>query len=143
ITQSPARDIEVYIIDGKMHAVDSNEISFKIAGGHAFKEAFMNAGPKVMEPVYRVEILVPDDFMGDVMTDLQGRRGLVEGFTSEGAYQKITARVPLAEMGRYNTSLSSLTQGRATFTRRFLEYAPTPGEVQARLIASASGEMVS
>ncbi|MEO0584141.1 MAG: elongation factor G [Bacteroidota bacterium] len=143
ITQSPARDIEVYIIDGKMHAVDSNEISFKIAGGHAFKEAFMNAGPKVMEPIYRVEILVPDDFMGDVMTDLQGRRGIVEGFTSEGAYQKITARIPLAEMNRYNTSLSSLSQGRATFTRRFLEYAPTPGEVQAKLIASASGEMVS
>ncbi|MEM7654555.1 MAG: elongation factor G [Bacteroidota bacterium] len=134
ITGSYARDISVYVYDGKMHAVDSNEISFKIAGGHAFKQAFLEAKPKLLEPIYRVDVLVPDDHMGDVMTDLQGRRAIVEGFNSEGNYQRITARVPLAELNRYSTSLSSISQGRATHSREFLEYSTVPGDVQNKLI---------
>lgn len=134
LTGSYARDICVMVYDGKMHPVDSNEISFKIAGKHAFKEAFVNAQPKIMEPIYRVEVLVPDDYTGDVMTDLQSRRALVEGIEAEGAYQKIIARVPLAELNRYSSSLRSISQGRAIHTREFLEYAQTPGDVQQKLI---------
>lgn len=142
ITGSYARDVVVYVYDGKMHPVDSNEISFKIAGQQAFKKAFLQASPKLLEPIYRVEVLVPDDSMGDVMTDLQGRRAIVEGFTSEGAYQKITARVPLAELYKYATTLSSLTQGRATHSREFLEYATVPGDIQAKLAQEHEVEVV-
>lgn len=133
ITGSYAQDVAVYIYDGKMHAVDSNEISFKIAGQGAFKQAFLQCSPKLMEPIYRLEVLVPDDYMGDVMTDLQSRRAIVEGFTAEGKNQKITARVPLAELNRYSTTLSSISQGRATFSREFLEYAQVPGDIQQKL----------
>lgn len=133
ITGSYAQDVAVYVYDGKMHAVDSNEISFKIAGQAAFKQAFLQCSPKLMEPIYRLEVLVPDDYMGDVMTDLQSRRAIVEGFTAEGKNQKITARVPLAELNRYSTTLSSLSQGRATFSREFLEYAQVPGDLQQKL----------
>ena len=143
LTGSYCRDIIVYVYDGKMHAVDSNEISFKIAGAQAFKKAFIEAKPKLLEPVYQVDVLVPDEFMGDVMTDLQSRRAIVEGFTNEGTYQRVTARVPLAEMYRYNTSLSSISQGRATYTRTFLEFAQVPGEVQNELIQTHSKELVS
>ncbi|WNJ16347.1 elongation factor G [Pontibacter sp. G13] len=135
LTGSCCRDVAVYVVDGKMHAVDSNEISFKIAGSHAFKDAFMLAKPKLMEPIYRLEVLVPEAHMGDVMTDLQGRRAVVEGFEAEGVYQRITARVPLAELGKYASTLRALSQGRATHSRKFLQYDQVPGDVQNKLIA--------
>ncbi|MEZ4772781.1 MAG: elongation factor G [Bacteroidia bacterium] len=142
ITGSYARDIVVYVYDGKMHAVDSNEISFKIAGQHAFKKAFLDASPKLLEPIYRVEVLVPDDNMGDVMTDLQGRRAIVEGFSNEGAYQKITARVPLAELYKYATALSSISQGRATHSREFIEFTTVPPDIQHKLAQENAAEVV-
>lgn len=134
LTGSYARDIIVNVYDGKMHPVDSNEISFKLAGRNAFREAFKNAAPKIMEPIYDVEVVVPEEKMGDVMTDLQGRRALIMGMDSEGGYQKIRARVPLAEMNRYSTSLSSLTSGRATYGMKFLEYQQVPSDVQDQLL---------
>jgi len=134
LTGSYARDIAVYIYDGKMHPVDSNEISFKLAGRNAFKEAFKNAGPKILEPIYDVEVMVPEEKMGDVMTDLQGRRAVIMGMESEGNYQKIKAKVPLAEMNRYSTSLSSITSGRATYGLKFAEYQQVPADVQTALL---------
>jgi len=134
LTGSYARDIAVYIYDGKMHPVDSNEISFKLAGRNAFKEAFKNAGPKILEPIYDVEVIVPEDKMGDVMTDLQGRRAVIMGMGHEGNYQKILAKVPLAEMNRYSTALSSITSGRATYGMKFAEYLQVPGEIQTQLL---------
>jgi elongation factor G len=134
LTGSYARDIVVYIYDGKMHPVDSNEISFKLASRNAFREAFKNAGPKILEPIYDVEVTVPEEKMGDVMTDLQGRRSVIMGMDSEGNYQKIKARVPLAEMNRYSTSLSSITSGRAMYSLKFAEYAQVPGDVQTQLL---------
>lgn len=134
LTGSYARDIKIAVYDGKMHPVDSNEISFKLAGRNAFREAFKNAGPKIMEPVYIVEVLVPSDRMGDVMSDLQGRRAIVQGMSSEGGFEKITAKVPLAEMNKYSTALSSVTGGRAMYSMKFDEYAPVPGELQGDLL---------
>ena len=134
LTGSYARDIAVYVYDGKMHPVDSNEISFKLAGRHAFREAFKNAGPKILEPIFDVEVIVPEDKMGDIMTDLQGRRAVIMGMDSEGNYQKIKAKVPLAEMNRYSTAISSLTSGRATYTLRFAEYTQVPSDVQTVLL---------
>lgn len=134
LTGSYARDIVVNIYDGKMHPVDSNEISFKLAGRHAFREAFKNAGPKILEPIYEVEVFLPEDKMGDVMTDLQNRRGMILGMESEGAYQKIRARVPLAELNKYSTTLSSLTSGRATYTMKYSEYVQVPADVQTALL---------
>jgi len=134
LTGSYARDIVVSVYDGKMHPVDSNELSFKLAGRQAFKEAFKNAGPKILEPIYDVEVMVPADRMGDVMTDLQGRRAVVMGMDSEGNYQKIKARVPLAEMNRYSTALSSLTSGKATYTMKMAEYQQVPTDVQTILL---------
>jgi elongation factor G len=134
LTGSYARDIRVAVYDGKMHPVDSNEISFRLAGRNAFREAFKNAGPKILEPVYNVDVWVPADRMGDVMGDLQTRRALVQGMASEHGFEKITAKVPLAEMNRYSTSLSSLTGGRAMYSMKFSEYAPIPGELQTELL---------
>jgi elongation factor G len=134
LTGSYARDIVVSIYDGKMHPVDSNEISFRLAGRHAFREAFKNAGPKILEPIYDVEVIVPEEKMGDVMTDLQGRRAIIMGMDSEGNYQKILAKVPLAEMNRYSTALSSITSGRATYTMKFGEYTQVPGDIQDKLL---------
>ena len=134
LTGSYARDIVVYVYDGKMHPVDSNEMAFKLAGRNAFREAFKNAGPKIMEPVYDVEVLVPEDLMGGVMTDLQNRRGIVMGMDSEGHYQRIRAQVPLSEMNRYSTALSSLTSGRATYSLKFNEYRQVPADVQDKLL---------
>ncbi len=134
LTGSYARDIIVNVYDGKMHPVDSNEISFKLAGRNAFKDAFKNAGPKIMEPIYDVEVMVPEEKMGDVMTDLQGRRALIMGMESEGNYQKIKAKVPLAEMNRYSTTLSSLTSGRASYGMTFAEYQQVPADVQDQLL---------
>ncbi len=134
LTGSYARDIVVNIYDGKMHPVDSNEISFKLAARNAFRAAFKNAGPKILEPIYDVEVLVPEDRMGDVMTDLQGRRAIIMGMDAEGNYQKIKAKVPLAEMNRYSTALSSITSGRAMYGMVFAEYAQVPGDIQDKLL---------
>ncbi len=140
LTGSYARDIIVNIYDGKMHPVDSNEISFKLAGRNAFKDAFKNAGPKIMEPVYDVEVMVPEEKMGDVMTDLQGRRAIIMGMDSEGNYQRIKAKVPLAEMNRYSTSLSSITSGRATYGMSFSEYQQVPMDIQDQLLKAYEEE---
>ncbi len=134
LTGSYARDIAVSVYDGKMHPVDSNEMAFKLAGRNAFKEAFKNAGPKILEPIFNVEVLVPEEKMGDVMTDLQGRRAIIMGMEGEGKYQRIKAKVPLAEMNRYSTALSSLTSGRAMYSMSFDEYGPVPGDLQDKLL---------
>ena len=134
LTGSYARDIVFYVYDGKMHQVDSNEISFKLAGRNAFREAFKNAGPQILEPIYDVEVLVPEDKMGDVMTDLQGRRAIIMGMDSEGNYQKISAKVPLAEMNKYATALSSITSGRAMYSMKFAEYSNVPNDIQQALL---------
>ena len=133
ITGSFVRDVRVIVYDGKMHAVDSNDISFKIAGMMAFKEAFQQADPKILEPIYEIEVLVPEELMGDVVTDLQGRRSIIVGMDSKGNYQVIKARTPLAELDRYSTSLRSITQGRGNYTGKFAEYAPVPGDIQKKL----------
>ena len=140
LTGSYARDIKVAVYDGKMHPVDSNEISFKLAGRNAFSMAFKEAGPKIMEPIYDVEIFVPSDRMGDVMSDLQGRRGIVLGMSSEKGFEKISAKVPLAEMNKYSTSLSSLTNGRAMYSMKFSEYAQVPGDLQLDLLKAYEEE---
>ena len=140
LTGSYARDIRVYVYDGKMHPVDSNEISFRLAGRNAFSQAFKNAGPKIMEPVYDVEIMVPSDRMGDVISDLQGRRGMILGMASEKRFEVIKAKVPLAEMNKYSTSLSSITGGRAMYSMKFAEYAQVPGDVQDAVIKAYSEE---
>jgi len=134
LTGSYARDIVFYVYDGKMHPVDSNEISFKLAGRHAFREAFKNAGPQILEPVYDVEVLVPEEKMGDVMTDLQGRRAIIMGMGREGKYQKIEAKAPLAEMNKYATALSSITSGRGMYSMKFAEYTNVPNDVQMQLL---------
>ena len=134
LTGSYARDIRVIVYDGKMHPVDSNEISFKLAGRNAFKEAFRNAGPKIMEPIYNVEVLVPSDKMGDVMSDMQNRRAIIEGMSSEGGLDRLSARVPLSELYRYSTPLSSLTNGRATYTMKFASYEQVPSDIQEKLL---------
>ncbi len=134
LTGSYARDIRVYIYDGKMHPVDSKEIAFIIAGRNAFKDAFKKAGPKLLEPIYMVEIMVPGDCTGDVMSDIQNRRGIIEGMGSEKGFQVLRARVPLAELYRYSTTLSSITSGRGTFTMTFIEYQQVPMDVQEKLL---------
>lgn len=134
LTGSYARDVRVCIYDGKMHPVDSNEISFRLAGRNAFSEAFRNANPKVLEPVYDVEVFVPADVMGDVMSDLQGRRAIIMGMTSENGFEKISAKVPLKEMSSYSTALSSITGGRSSFTMKFASYELVPGDVQEKLL---------
>ena len=134
LTGSYARDVRVCIYDGKMHPVDSNEISFRLAGRNAFSEAFRNANPKVLEPVYDVEVMVPADVMGDVMSDLQGRRAIIMGMSSENGFEKISAKVPLKEMSSYSTSLSSITGGRSSFTMKFASYELVPGDVQEKLL---------
>jgi elongation factor G len=140
LTGSYARDIRVYVYDGKLHPVDSNEISFRLAGRNAFSQAFKAAGPKILEPVYDVEIMVPSDRMGDVISDLQGRRGMVLGMASDKRFEVIKARVPLAEMNKYSTALSSITGGRAMYTMKFSEYAQVPGDVQDAVIKAYSEE---
>lgn len=134
LTGSYARDIRVAVYDGKMHPVDSNEISFKLAGRNAFKNAFKDAGPKIMEPIYDVEVLVPADRMGDVMSDLQNRRAIIMGMGSVKGFEVINAKVPLAELNRYSTALSSLTSGRATYTMKFASYEQVPADVQEKLL---------
>lgn len=140
LTGSYARDIRVAVYDGKMHPVDSNEISFRLAGRNAFKTAFKNAGPRILEPIYDVEVLVPSDRMGDVMSDLQGRRAMIEGMSSEKGFEKLKAKVPLAEMAKYSTALSSLTNGRATYTMKLSKYEAVPGDVQEKLLKEYEAE---
>ncbi|MBP6936110.1 translation factor GTPase family protein [Bacteroides sp.] len=134
LTGSYARDVRVIVYDGKMHPVDSNEISFMLAGRNAFSEAFKNAGPKILEPIYDVEVFVPSDKMGDVMGDLQGRRAMIMGMSSENSFEKLMAKVPLKEMSSYSTALSSLTGGRASFIMKFASYELVPTDVQEKLI---------
>jgi len=140
LTGSYARDIRVAVYDGKMHPVDSNEISFKLAGRNAFKNAFKEAGPKIMEPIYDVEVLVPSDRMGDVMSDLQGRRAMIEGMNSDKGFEKLNAKVPLAELNKYSTALSSITGGRATYTMKFAKYDQVPTDVQDKLMKAFEAE---
>ena len=140
LTGSYTRDIRVYVYDGKMHPVDSNEISFRLAGRNAFSQAFKKAAPKILEPVYQVDVLVPGDRMGDVMSDLQGRRAIVQGMSTEMGFQKITAKVPLAEMNKYSTALSSITGGRAMYSMKFLDYEQVPGNVQEELLKAYEAE---
>lgn len=134
LTGSYARDIRVIVYEGKMHPVDSNEISFMLAGRNAFSEAFKNAGPKILEPIYDVEVFVPSDKMGDVMGDLQGRRAIIMGMSSEKGFEKLVAKIPLKEMSSYSTALSSLTGGRASFIMKFANYELVPVDVQDKLI---------
>ena len=140
LTGSYARDVRVCIYDGKMHPVDSNEISFRLAGRNAFSEAFRNAGPKILEPVYDVEVLTPSDVMGDVMSDLQGRRAIIMGMSSEKGFEKITAKVPLKEMSSYSTALSSITGGRSSFSMKFASYELVPSDVQEKLLKAYEAE---
>ena len=134
LTGSYARDIRVFVYDGKMHPVDSKEIAFIIAARNAFSQAFKLAGPKIMEPVYDLEVLVPGDRMGDVISDLNGRRAIVQGMSSEKGFQKIIARVPLAEMATFSTSLRANTGGRAMYSMSFAEYQQVPPDVQDALL---------
>ena len=133
LTGSFVRDIAVSVYDGKMHPVDSNDISFKIAGMMAFKEAFHQAQPQLLEPIYDVEIEMPEELMGDVMSELQSRRSVITGMDSRGGYQVIKARTPLAELDKSSTSLRSITQGRAKIKSEFAEYLPVPAELQKKL----------
>ena len=134
LTGSYARDVRVVVYDGKMHPVDSNEISFMFAGRNAFSEAFKNAGPKILEPIYDISVFVPSDKMGDVMSDLQGRRAMIMGMESERGIEVLKAKVPLKEMSNYSISLSSLTGGRASFTMKFASYELVPSDVQDKLL---------
>lgn len=135
LTGSYARDVRVIVFDGKMHPVDSNELSFTLAARHAFSDAFKQAGPKILEPIYDLEVFVPSDYMGDVMSDLQGRRAMILGMDSEAGYQKLQAKIPLKELSNYSIALSSLTGGRASFTTKFASYELIPNEIQTKLIA--------
>lgn len=134
LTGSPCQNIRVSVYDGKMHSVDSNDISFQLAASGAFKEAFHNAHPQLLEPMYRVEILCPDDATGDVMGDLQTRRAMIAGMDTEGHYQKIIADVPLAEMDDYGSTLRSITGGKAKFTMKFADYQLVPANIQQDLV---------
>ena len=134
LTGSYARDVRVIVYDGKMHPVDSNELSFMLAARNAFSAAFREAGPKVLEPIYDLEVLVPADYMGDVMSDLQGRRAIIMGMDSEAGYQKLSAKIPLKELSSYSIALSSLTGGRASFTTKFSSYELVPNDIQQALI---------
>ena len=140
LTGSYARDIRVYVYDGKMHPVDSKEIAFIIAGRNAFKEAFRNAGPKILEPIYNVDIITPNDYVGPCMSDLNTRRGMIMNQDMDGSFTILHARVPLAELYRYSTTLSSLTGGSATFTMKFAEYQPVPADVQTKLLAEYAAQ---
>ena len=140
LTGSYARDIRVFVYDGKMHPVDSKEIAFIIAGRNAFREAFRNAGPKILEPIYNVEVMTPSEYQGSVMSDLQNRRGILGDMGADKGFAILRARVPLAELYRYSTTLSSLTAGSATFTMEFADYQPVPGDVQTKLLAEYAAQ---
>lgn len=143
LTGSYARDVRVIVYDGKMHPVDSNELSFMLAGRNAFAAAFREAGPKILEPIYDLEVYVPADFMGDVMSDLQGRRAMIMGMDSEAGYQKLQAKIPLKELSNYSISLSSITGGRASFTTKFASYELVPNDIQQQLVKEHEAELAS
>lgn len=143
LTGSYARDVRVIVYDGKMHPVDSNELSFMLAARHAFSDAFKNAGPKILEPIYDLEVYVPADFMGEVMSDLQGRRAMIVGMDSEAGYQKLLAKVPLKELNNYSISLSSITGGRASFITKFASYELVPSNIQTELISAHEAELAN
>ena len=132
--------MRVIVYDGKMHPVDSNELSFMLAARHAFSDAFKQAGPKILEPIYDLEVYVPADYMGDVMSDLQGRRAMIMGMDSEAGYQKLQAKIPLKELANYSIALSSLTGGRASFSTKFASYELVPNDIQQKLIAEHEAE---
>ena len=140
LTGSYARDVRVIVYDGKMHPVDSNELSFMLAARQAFAEAFKNAGPKILEPIYDLEVYVPSDYMGDVMSDLQGRRAMIMGMDTEAGYQKLAAKIPLKELANYSVALSSITGGRASFSSKFASYELVPTDVQNNLIKAHEAE---
>ena len=142
LTGSNCLNIRVCIYDGKMHSVDSNDMAFMIAASQAFKNAFTQSKPQLLEPIYDVEILCSDESMGDIMSDLQTRRAIIQGMDSDGHYQKINVKVPLAEMYKYSSTLRSLSQGRAKYTRSFSDYMAVPGDIQKRLISEAKVEEV-
>jgi len=141
LTGSYARDVRVIVYDGKMHPVDSNELSFMLAARNAFSAAFREAGPKVLEPIYDLEVYVPADYMGDVMSDLQGRRAIIMGMDSEAGYQKLSAKIPLKELSNYSIALSSITGGRASFTTKFASYELVPNDIQQALIKEHEAEL--
>lgn len=141
LTGSYARDVRVVVFDGKMHPVDSNELSFTLAARRAFSAAFKEAGPKILEPIYDLEVFVPADYMGDVMSDLQGRRAIIMGMDAEAGYQKLSTKIPLKELSNYSVALSSLTGGRASFTTKFASYELVPNDLQQKLIAEHEAEM--
>ena len=141
LTGSYARDVRVIVYDGKMHPVDSNELSFMLAARNAFSMAFKEAGPKVLEPIFDLEVLVPADYMGDVMSDLQGRRAIIMGMDSEAGYQKLSAKIPLKELSNYSIALSSITGGRASFTTKFASYELVPNDIQQTLIKEHEAEL--
>lgn len=141
LTGCYVRDLRVSVYDGKMHAVDSNEMAFKLAGMNAFKQAFASSAPQLLEPIYSVEVLVNSEVMGDVMSDLQNRRGIIEGMEAEGHYQKIKAKVPLSEMNNFASTLRSITQGQAKFTMAYSNYSKVPHEVQQKIIAEKKAEL--
>ena len=134
LTESFVRDVRVMVYDGKMHSVDSNDISFKIAGAHAFKEAFLNANPKLLEPTNELMVKVPEEMVGSVMTDLQSRRSIIQGIESNGNYQILKCHTPAAELFGFSTDLRSLTQGRATFSSSFKSYELVPQNIQNELV---------
>lgn len=140
LTGSYARDVRVIVYDGKMHPVDSNELSFMLAARNAFSEAFKAAAPKILEPIYDLEVYVPADMTGDVMSDLQGRRALIMGMDMENGYQKLQAKIPLKELSNYSIALSSLTGGRASFSTKFASYELMPNELQQALIQEHAGD---
>ncbi|MCB0760313.1 MAG: elongation factor G [Flavobacteriales bacterium] len=143
LTGSYARDVRVILYDGKMHPVDSNDMAFQIAGATAFKNAFHEAQPRLLEPIYNVEVMVPEESAGDVMTDLQSRRAIIHGMDSKGRYSIIRAKVPLANLYKYSTSLRSLTHGMASHKSEFSEYASVPANIQEEIIAEASSEVTA
>ena len=140
LTGSYCQDIRVSIYDGKMHPVDSNDMAFMLAATQAFKQAFVQAAPQILEPVYDLEILCSDEVMGEIMGDLQTRRAIIQGMEAAGHYQKIISKVPLAELHSYSSSLRSLSQGRAKFVQRFAAYSPVPHDIQSRLIEAHQTE---
>ncbi len=140
LTGSYCQDIRVSIFDGKMHPVDSNDMAFMLASSHVFQTAFNQAAPQLLEPIYDLEVLCPDDVMGDIMGDLQTRRAIIQGMGAEGQYQKINARVPLAELYQYSSALRSISAGRAKFSRKFAEYSPVPHDLQQKLVAAYKAE---
>jgi len=135
LTKSYARDVRVMVFDGKMHPVDSNDISFKIAGATAFKDAFNQANPKLLEPVFEINIKVPESMVGGVMTELQSRRAMIQGINNEDHYQILKAMIPKAELSDFSTRLRSITQGRGNFTSKFAKYESVPTHIQKELTA--------